>query len=416
MQLINFLTTAGLLMLLATSSAQAEDPIVGAWEGTMDCGVKMNGTWYIEKTGQNKYTTVAYGYAHPDAPSIQDNCTVDDVTQTQSDQFRFHTQRWLLQPEGYSAEYDSIGTLVDANTMDVKSLHPRCEKARFVKTNTPKPLPVACIRKPPVVYLYPSLIKNNDRTYANGYGADDDSSCDSAQSKYRGKLLGYAEMGRQIKGKQAYFATATYLGYFSDDPVEMEEIAERSKKTIDADFMQMKDVINAEHYFLFAGIDHGNEVWDDREIHISLPTFSNYNWEENFATFRIYASTIKNLFHDVFLSNGQNEKQIESLHTISVSAREWKDKYSKYFGDVSGNGGNRDLYAARILSDANHSIVLADIFDRKSGKSIVRWSPNGSDVNEMAKLVPEKPLAAYNFNPYGCSSLNTAYFKPKKKK
>lgn len=421
MQLKNLLITISLLLVfLACSSARAEDPIVGAWEGTMYCGIKMNGTWYIEKTGQNKYRALAYGYAHPDAPSIQDNCTVDDVIQTQSDQFRFHTRRWLLQPAGYSTEYDTIGTLVDENTMDVKSLHPRCDKARFVRTNTPKPLPAACIRKAPIVYLYPQLTQVNEvDPFYKGFravGYEPELTCDSAQSKYRGKLLGYAEMDREIKGKQAYFAIATFLGYFSDDPVEMEEIAEKAKKPIDADFIRMKEIINAEHYFLFVSTDiEGAGVWGERNINVRLPSFIKYNWEENLATFRIFESNIGEAPNvKVFLA--VNEKERYQDHTISVNAKEWRDKYSKYFGDVSGRGGDRNLYATRILSDENHSVVLAEIFDRKTGKSIVRWSPDGSDVNELVKLAPEKPLAAYNFNPYGCSSLNTSYFKPKKKK
>ncbi len=259
------------------------------------------------------------------------------------------------------------------------------------------------------VFLMPIWVEPADGVYRSEYPKNDQS-CLSGQWGYRyidGALFQMALLNQPLKGKQNYLAGASWLGYFPEDPVEMDNIIEKVKPIIDKDFQEMRKFIARKPYFLFVGatmyaqgvyrrMDLNRVFFNGTRYH--MPYFDVYDW--NTDAFQTRSGRYSNM----------GEYLDETPAPFKVTAKEWKEKYS---GLLDTKSGNKTL-GSRLLLDSNFKPVLAQIFVRETGKTILKWSPKGVDAEEISALVPETPAADYDFRKIdGCRSLNPDYFVEK---
>lgn len=241
------------------------------------------------------------------------------------------------------------------------------------------------------VYLVPGWISNK-RDSASDF------SCSKGQFRYRQNLLRVAlQSGKLRQSKSNYYNIATFAGYFSDDPVAKDEIVTKVKATIDKDLAEMDRLVAKQSYFLFVG-DYGSFQGDlDSIFRFSMPRGPdskdpynadkyNYDWEK--SSFSVFAGI--GIIHNSLMTD------------IVVSPKEWKDKWKGLFQNAG------DSLASRLLFDSKMNPVLAEIFDKDSGKTILSWAVPGVNQQKLQAMIPETPASEYNFE--NCDSLNPDYY------
>jgi hypothetical protein len=219
-------------------------------------------------------------------------------------------------------------------------------------------------------------------------------SCLAGQADYQDELLHLALVYKNSKShsfsKKSYYDLATILGYFSDNPVGKDAIVEKVKGTIDADFSATAARLSQANYVLIVG-DYGggyhgaisSTLRGNYSATQLLPAIDgDYDWVSN--TFRVSAESR--------LTKG-----------IYASSKEWKDKWQPLFASAD------KTLASRLLLGKDLHPLLAEIFDRQTGKTVLSWAAEGMDVNKLQALVPDTPAADYDFNK--CDSLNPDYYK-----
>jgi hypothetical protein len=243
------------------------------------------------------------------------------------------------------------------------------------------------------VYLVPGWISNKNPA--------PDFSCSQGQSRYRQHLLYMAlEGGRLEKSKSNYYNLATFLGYFADNPVAKDEIVTKVQATIDKDVAAMDALVAKRPYFLFVG-DYGSSQGEGHiRFSISMPEGPN-DWNGDKVRSDKYAyNWEKNSFH----VSAYGPHAAGSLSTdIVTSSKEWKDKWQGIF-QYAG-----DSLASRLLLDNKMNPVLAEIFDKDSGKTVLSWAAPGVNQQKLQAMIPETPASEYDFE--NCDSLNPDYYK-----
>lgn len=240
------------------------------------------------------------------------------------------------------------------------------------------------------VYLMPKWFLHSEKPKLSAH------SCLVGQADYKEELMRHAlRLGNsQVPtiSKTNYYALATYLGYFSDVPVEKDAIVEKARETIDKDFAVMVATIRKAHYILFVG-DYGahGTLFRNLSAQIVLPLWytgitneDKYDWSTN--SFQVYSRYM----------DWRLQKK------VYASSKEWQEKWEPLFASANKN------LASRLLMDKDLHPLLAEIFDRKTGKTILSWVAEGMDVNKLQALVPDTPAADYDFN--NCDSLNPDYY------
>lgn len=444
--------------LVQTASASKDDVVV--MEGVYHCGpIPLGLTLYMGPLNESsRFEGIYHFYPADSNPAAREGCyKAAGKLDVANNQIRFKPIEWILQPAGYQA----VDIQTDVNDLPAGHAtaqinHPSCNQPfRLSVTKSSRALPAACASvltaiaatgaaepqrqqekpeakltaiatagaaahpvdthksKPAVVYQYPVSLGGDLACDFGVYRcvprwgeeAKYNKTCDFAQGVYRGKLYGFALDKSKPAGKQNLYAISTFLGYFSDDPVEMEEIAEKNAPVIGRDYEEFVQLIEKSPYLFFWGSSDGKYHYGETLFDLGTGSV-HYEWErDQVVVYGPFLQSIKP--RDTAIG-----RSIDNLE-FQVSAREWRDKYQPYFGDAQGNGAKKP-WAVRLLTDAHFNAVLADIYDAKTGKSIIRWGGKGVDLDAVSKLVPEKPLASYKANAYGCKSLNTKYFKPTK--
>jgi hypothetical protein len=175
--------------------------------------------------------------------------------------------------------------------------------------------------------------------------------------------------------------------------VQKDEIVEKVKPTVDRDIQRIANLIHSGAYFLFVGESGASleAVWLPRigqPILQSDGSFGHYDWKSN--SFGVQAQS-------QFIYYGAIDK------SISASPKDWKQKWEPIFSD-----DNKGKLGGRLLLDSQLRAVLAEIFDKKSGKTVLKWAAEGQDADELSALIPETPESDYNFD--RCFDLNPDYF------
>jgi hypothetical protein len=224
--------------------------------------------------------------------------------------------------------------------------------------------------------------------------------CSIGMRAYKAKILTSAALGgRPPLSKASYYAYATYLGYFSDDPVQKDEIVEKVRSIVDRDLLAMSEMVRKGAYFLYVG-EVGSVLNNDItqmnspvNRQITMPNLVEigfqgpYNWETN--SFEVADATTG-------LSSNFSR-------TITASPKEWKEKWQPIFAPE-----NRHNLAGRLLIDRAWKPVFAEIFDKRTGQTIVKWGVAGTDVERMSAFIKETPAADYDLK--NCGDLNPSYF------
>jgi hypothetical protein len=218
--------------------------------------------------------------------------------------------------------------------------------------------------------------------------------------------------------KKSYYSLGTLLGYFSDSPVERDAIVEKVKGTIDKDFAAIAVPLKKANYLLFVG-DSGARNSDNSTQHIklSLPDLGNANngtlVTENIA-YSWMLNSVSVVAESVYLCHfayscahrqgiDWERDKVRLYSNITASSKDWEG-YLKPLLIPSG-----EKVASRLLTDKDLRPLLAEIFDRKTGKTVLSWAADGMDIKKLQALVPETPAADYDFNK--CDSLNPDYYK-----
>jgi len=420
--------SAASFLLLFSIQSQADGSSDLALRGIYNCGALIIGmTAHLSPVDSNKDFKGVYHFYPVATPAAKEGCFIVKGKLNQAaTEAVISPQEWIVHPDGYGAADVKIDitSLGDGKAIgyvqhpscsgpfemkaveDVESMPAECEKVRVAVAPSLKPEAVATaqVAKVPAKKLsalsFPTQVSMED-------------SCEAGQAAYRGKLLGYAANNYLIEGKQNYYNFATYMGYFSDDPVEREEIVDKVKPTIDADLKAAQALIRENEYFLL-NYSEANDAKTKRgflfgEGSYAIPRYVDvrYDWENNSAEFTVLGSRV--------VATGMEKHRFR----IEVSAKEWRDRYSKYFGDARGKGRNSNLVATRSLvrfsqNQNGHGYfdtVFIELYDAKTGKSITRYSPTEVDINALAKVVPQVPISKVDRNRYGCKSLNKKYYK-----
>jgi len=256
----------------------------------------------------------------------------------------------------------------------------------------------------------------------------DPQSCEIGQYRYQRFLLDNAlKNNLSLSTKSDYYSFATWLGYFSDDPVEKSEIAQKIKPIADRESAEMIQRVQNGQYFLFAGsLGSEPDVARSASFHnISLafrfPAFGNYDWENDVlsASFGTYWKPRLNRYtgkSELYLEHADwtaspTLSTITPKITIQVTPKEWKEYWEAQIGLKQTNHSSDGLnhLGARMLTDSYLRPLLAQIFIRSTGKTIVSWAAEGQDLKKLTALVPELPAEKYQSA--SCDGLNPEYFK-----
>jgi len=242
---------------------------------------------------------------------------------------------------------------------------------------------------------------------------EESSSCQSGQWSYRLELLRYVRNRWYIApdNMKSYYNKGTLLGYFSDNesPAEMLAIAKKVQPIVDKDLEEMRAQMAKKSFFLLVG-DYSMTLTSGTRSDVNfftqtfgstgLPSVSEYQWE-------------KGKIRSYVMVGGETY-----IGTINATPQQWSQNFEKYFGPRGTE--IRDLadqeLASRVLLNWKLELLVADIFNKKTGKSLLRWSSSPELLNLATHLVPELPASAYDFNPYKCESLNPAYYSDRKSK
>jgi hypothetical protein len=224
-------------------------------------------------------------------------------------------------------------------------------------------------------------------------------SCSYGMLEYTSKLLGAAAQNNKPPlTKPSYYAYGTFLGYFSNDPVEKESIADKVAPVVDRDLLAMSKSIKEGSYFLVVG-DLGaawnlpDPIGDSFEGRLgagdNLPSIDKqpYSWEDNSFAVKIGGRKM----------------------SIPTTAKEWKEKWQPVFAPE-----NRPNIAGRILLNSHIYFVMAEIFDKKTGATLLKWGAKDVDantVNRLSALIKDSPAKDYDVNQ--CGDLNASYFTAK---
>lgn len=430
----SFRISAASFLLLFSIQSQADGSSDLALRGIYNCGaLKIGMTAHLSPVDSNKDFKGVYHFYPVATPAAKEGCFIVKGKLNQAaTEAVISPQEWIVHPDGYGAADVKIDitSLGDGKAIgyvqhpscsgpfemkaveDVESMPAECEKVRVAVAPARTPETVVSTQTAQVPAKKISVLSIPTKKFREG-------SCDEGQVDYRERLLGYAADNVQIGGKQGYYNIGTFLGYFSDDPVERDGIVKKVKPIIDADMEEARAIVRHNNYLLlnyskapysetrgsFMFGDRGHSI--PRSIFVS--TNKRYDWESGTARFRVHIEA-----QQLALASSDSE------YSIEVSAKEWRDKYAKYFGDLHGKGGNESLVATRSLVRYKHypntdigyfEPVYVELYDAKSGKSIVRWSPTGGDVEALSKLVPQVPAAKVPGNQYGCKNLNRSYYR-----
>jgi hypothetical protein len=224
--------------------------------------------------------------------------------------------------------------------------------------------------------------------------------CSDGMQMYMAKILSSA-FQNQIPPltKIAYYNIATNLGYSSKDPADRDDIIEKIQPIVDKDILTMTGMLKKGNYFLFVG-DLGQSL--------VLPDFSMQSIMSGVGSVILLPEVWNNQGRNEIYDWATNSFKVyggDSLKfsTIKATSKEWKEKWQPMLGHE-----NWENIAGRILMDSKLHEVLAEIFDKKTGKTLVKWGAKGINVDQVSALIKDTPAAEYNFDQ--CGNLNPAYF------
>lgn len=274
----------------------------------------------------------------------------------------------------------------------------------------------------PEIFVVPQWVTEKNDFFASSTANEpvSERSCLKGQWRYKYRydafvgrpsygLLGMVIHNIPIQSKSAYYSYATYLGYFSDDPAEKAEIAEKVKPIVDNDLQEMRELMARKPYFLFVGNfvrsynSGSNGDYDSipmtsfATVSIGLPTFEAYDWNNGQVIMR---SRVEGSI--------QNSQVIQHLDAaFPVTPQEWKELFTDTFGSRKG----REKLATRLLLNSQFEPVIAEVFMRDTGRTLLKWAPKGIDVDKFSALIPDVPATEYEFGKNAsCNSLNMSYF------
>jgi len=224
--------------------------------------------------------------------------------------------------------------------------------------------------------------------------------CAVGIQEYTTKVWTSVALGsRPPLSKANYYSYATYLGYFSDDPVQKDEIVEKVRNIVDKDLLAMSELMRKGAYFLYVG-ELGTHLNNDItnmnspvNKQITMPNIDDvglngpYHWETN--SFNV--------------SNAPTGLASNFSHTVSATPTEWKEKWQPIFAKE-----NRKNLGGRLVVDRTWKPVFAEIFDKKSGQTLVKWGVPGVNIEAMGSLIKETPAADYDLKQ--CGDLNPSYY------